>query len=67
MLSKQLNWQRKKKIKSVGFLGLNGGKAKRIVDIPIIVDSNNIARVQEVHIFLGHFIFQELENLLIKN
>jgi len=58
---------KKKKIKSVGFLGLNGGKAKRIVDIPIIVDSNNIARVQEVHIFLGHFIFQELENLLIKN
>ena len=57
MSSKQLNWQRKK-IKSVGFLGLNGGKAKRIVDIPIIVDSNNIARVQEAHIFLGHFIFQ---------
>ena len=64
---KAIKLAKKKKIKSVGFLGLNGGKAKRIVDIPIIVDSNNIARVQEVHIFLGHFIFQELENLLIKN
>ena len=42
-------------------------KQNGIVDIPIIVDSNNIARVQEAHIFLGHFIFQELENLLIKN
>ena len=63
---KAIKLAKKKKIKSIGFLGSGGGKAKNILDIPIIGSSNNVARVQEAHIFLGHFIFQEVENLLIK-
>lgn len=57
---------KKKKIKSIGFLGSNGGIAKKYCDTNLIVDSNNVARIQESHIFLGHFILESVENLLLK-
>ncbi len=58
---------KKKNIFSICFLGNNGGKAKKISDLSIIVDSTNVARVQESHIFLGHYILENVENrLLIK-
>ena len=28
--------------------------------------SSNIARIQEAHIFLAHYIFEQVENLLFK-
>ena len=64
---KAIKLAKKKKIKSIGFLGFNGGKAKQFLDLPIIINSKNVARIQEAHIFLGHFIFEEVENLLLKN
>jgi len=57
---------KRKKIKTIGFLGFNGGKAKKILDLAITVNNKNVARIQEAHIFLGHFIFEEVESLLIK-
>ena len=57
---------KKKKIKTIGFLGFNGGKAKKILDLAITVNNKNVARIQEAHIFLGHFIFEEVERLLIR-
>ena len=56
---------KKRKITVIGFLGKNGGKVKKLIDIPIIVKSNNTARIQEAHIILGHFIFEQVENRLI--
>lgn len=50
--------------KSVAFLGKDGGALGRIVDYPIIVQSNNTARVQECHIMLIHIICEIVENLL---
>ena len=47
---------KKMKIYSVGFLGKGGGKAKKMCDKPLVVNSNNTARIQECHIFLGHFV-----------
>ena len=47
---------KKRKIPIIGFLGNNGGKVKKFVDIPLIVKSKNTARIQEAHIMLGHFI-----------
>ena len=38
----------------------------KILDLPIIVNSKNVARIQVAHIFLGHFIFEEVENVLLK-
>tara|TARA_B100001057_G_scaffold242625_1_gene242947 strand:+ start:5161 stop:5751 length:591 start_codon:yes stop_codon:yes gene_type:complete len=56
---------KKKKIYTVCFLGKGGGKAKKMCDKPLIISSNNTARVQECHIFLGHFILQKVEDLII--
>ena len=62
-----LKYAKKKKIFSLSFLGGSGGLAKKLSNLNIIVPSNNTARIQEIHIFLGHFIFEQVENLLIKN
>jgi len=61
-----LNYAKKNNIFSISLLGNRGGKAKHLTNIPIIVPSKNVARIQEAHIFLGHFIFENVENLLIK-
>jgi D-sedoheptulose 7-phosphate isomerase len=57
---------KKKGILSVGFLGSNGGLAKKYCDHKLVVDSNNVARIQESHIFLGHYIFEKIEDMLLK-
>jgi D-sedoheptulose 7-phosphate isomerase len=56
---------RKMKIKTIGFLGCNGGLAKKMCNVKLVVDSNETARIQESHIFLGHYIFEKVENLII--
>lgn len=63
---KVLKEAKKKKIKTIGFLGSGGGVSKKWCDVKIIVPSKNVARIQECHIFLGHFIFEQVENKLIK-
>ena len=60
-----LKFCKRKKIQTIGFLGNDGGKAKKICKIPIIVNSNITARIQESHIFLGHFIFEKVEDEII--
>jgi len=62
---KVLKEAKKKKTYSVCFLGKNGGKARRICNKSLIVPSNNTARIQECHIFLGHFILEKVEDLII--
>jgi len=43
-----------KKLFSVALLGKDGGKAKNFADLSIIVPSNSTARIQEMHILIGH-------------
>ena len=61
-----LSTAKRKKIKSIAFLGNNGGKAKLLSDINILVPSKDVARVQECHLFLGHYILSQVERKLIK-
>jgi|TARA_B110000483_G_scaffold73377_1_gene91283 D-sedoheptulose 7-phosphate isomerase len=56
---------KKQKIYSVCFLGNGGGKARKMCSKPLVISSNNTARIQECHIFLGHFILQKVEDLII--
>jgi D-sedoheptulose 7-phosphate isomerase len=51
---------------TISFLGAKGGKAKDLASIELIIPSNNTARIQETHMFLGHYIFEIVENKLIK-
>jgi D-sedoheptulose 7-phosphate isomerase len=57
---------KKKNICTIGFLGSGGGKCKHMCDLKYIVKSQNVARIQETHIFLGHLIFELVEDQLIK-
>ena len=63
---KVLKEAKKLNIKSVGFFGKTGGGCKKITNYPICVDSKITARIQECHIFLGHYILENTENFLIK-
>ena len=61
-----LKKSKKIKIKSLSLLGNSGGIAKTISDLSILVPSRNTARIQEMHIFIGHYILEKVENLLFK-
>jgi D-sedoheptulose 7-phosphate isomerase len=62
-----LKESKKMKIFSIGLLGRNGGSAKKISNLNIIVPHQKVARIQECHIFLGHFILSQVEKKIIKN
>ncbi len=51
---------------TVGFLGQTGGKLKNIVDLALCVPSSITARIQEIHITVGHIICQLVEEELFK-
>jgi D-sedoheptulose 7-phosphate isomerase len=59
-----VNKAKEKDICIIGFLGGNGGKLKDIVDVPIIIPSNNVQRIQEGHITIGHIICELVEREL---
>ena len=56
---------KKLRIFSVGLLGFNGGKAKKLTDLNVTVKSDNVARIQEAHLFIGHHILNEVEKKLL--
>ena len=46
---------------TIALLGKDGGKSKDLVDVAIIVPSDDTQRIQEGQITIGHIIFQEVE------
>jgi D-sedoheptulose 7-phosphate isomerase len=46
----------------IGLTGNNGGEISSLADINIIVPSNNTARIQEMHILIGHIWCQIIED-----
>jgi D-sedoheptulose 7-phosphate isomerase len=52
---------KQKNMVTIAFLGKDGGKSKDLVDLAIIVPSDDTQRIQEGHITIGHIIFQEVE------
>tara|TARA_B100000787_G_C16182801_1_gene292866 strand:- start:809 stop:1387 length:579 start_codon:yes stop_codon:yes gene_type:complete len=61
-----LKVSKKLKIQSIGFLGNNGGACKKYCNLSLIVQSDIVARIQEAHIFLGHFILEQVEKGILK-
>jgi len=53
-----------KGMKVIGFLGGSGGKLKSLVDLPVVVPSNNTQRIQEGHITIAHIICELTEDEL---
>ena len=54
------------KITSIVFLGDKKNLTKNFANIHINVQSNNVAIIQEVHLFLGHYILNEVEQKILK-
>lgn len=61
-----LKFAKKNNIYSISFLGNKGGNAKKITNLPIIIESKNVARIQECHIFIGHMLLEWVEDELLK-
>jgi D-sedoheptulose 7-phosphate isomerase len=51
---------------TIGLLGKGGGKLKDMVDIPIVVKSDETPIIQEVHIAIGHMICMLVERWMFK-
>jgi len=52
------------RVNTIAFLGKSGGKALNLVSDSIIIDSFDTARIQEMHLLLGHTICEYVD---IKN
>lgn len=56
-------------IKTIGFLGFDGGKAKSIIDQSILVPSNKYWPIEDIHMILDHLItwyFQQQINKIFE-
>jgi len=51
-------------IHTIGFLGLTGGLLKNVCDISVCVPTENIQRIQESHITIGHILCETVEREL---
>lgn len=60
---KALICAKEKGLYTVVFSG-RGGEVVKWADIAILIPSDNAQRIQEVHLFLGHFICEMLEDAL---
>lgn len=54
------------KIFTLGLLGKDGGDIAPVVDLSMIVQTQDTARIQEAHIFLIHFLAGGLETKLME-
>ncbi len=48
-------------IETIGLLGKSGGECKKICNHSIVIESNYSARVQELHITIGHILCEMVE------
>ena len=57
---------RNRGLTTIGLLGGDGGAAKEMVDLALVVDGRKTARVQEVHILVGHLLCEAVETALFE-
>jgi D-sedoheptulose 7-phosphate isomerase len=49
--------------KTLGLSGRDGGKMNGLCDLNLVVPSNTTARIQEMHILIGHIMCQAVDDL----
>lgn len=49
---------------SVGLLGKTGGQIKDLVDVALVIPSEDIPRIQECHMLIGHIVCDYVEQKL---
>lgn len=55
---------KEKDLKTIGFTGGNGGRLKELVDLAIVMPSDETPRIQEAHITIGHILCDLVEQML---
>ncbi len=45
----------------VGLLGREGGRAKELVDVALVVGAQKATRIQELHVLIGHLLCEAIE------
>ena len=58
---------RSRKLKTIAFLGRDGGSTIGIADVDLLVASDSTARIQEAHQLLLHVICEAMESRLAQN
>lgn len=53
--------------KAIGFSGKSGGELNTLCDVNIVVPSEDIPRIQEMHIFIGHTICHLIDQAFDNN
>jgi D-sedoheptulose 7-phosphate isomerase len=56
-----VNAARGMQMKTIGLIGCGGGKLAPLCDISIVVPSDEVQRIQETHIAIGHIICEHAE------
>jgi len=54
-------------LKTVGLAGRDGGELAKVVDIALVVDSQIVPRIQEVHITIGHVLCEMVDRMLFQH
>lgn len=54
-------------LKTVGLAGRDGGELANLVDIALVVDSQIVPRIQEVHITIGHVLCEMVDRMLFQH
>ena len=49
---------------TVALTGRDGGKVKDIANLPIIIENQITARIQEAHMFIGHWLCEAIDELV---
>jgi len=52
---------KEKGLATIGLLGRDGGEAKKLCDIPIVVPNNSTPRIQEAHIMIIHALCELID------
>ena len=53
---------KEKGLTTIGFLGKGGGRIQSLCDNHITINSNITARIQEMHILIGHILCESIED-----
>jgi len=64
---KAIDYAKKNGLKTVVMTGGNGGKLAGKADVDIIVPSEDVQRIQESHITIGHILCDLLEKSIFRN
>lgn len=57
---------KKLELTTVGFLGMDGGQAKRMVDVAVVVPAKDYGPIEDVHMVLDHLAMAYLRKALAK-